>query len=490
MKTLKPVHIPSPKMREFRALVKHRKSLDQRINRLKNSIRSVFVNHGIQIDHGKRAWCSGRQHLNSFRKPIGQCAADEFWKAQLDQDLAQLDFIAEQLETAETKLDELAKDNPHVQRLMTIPGVGRKTAEVLVAAIDDPHRFRNAREVSSYIGLVPKQYQSGQTDRHGRITKRGSRLLRTMLVECAWAALRYNAWAQAVYERIHGGQKTRRKKAGIALARKLAVVAWAMMRDETDWDIARVMPECELEQGAIAVKQEPNLPAGPVHHLPKPLREPPAAGLPGRSFQRTDGGSGRGPLRRLASAPSRTATSGRAGRHERSAASTNHTSPELRIRVGGCAPPWRATPRRNEWSPGTTHTRSPFGPTGRTGSAETRPGELGTRVERLASVPSRTATSGGVGRHERSAASTNHTSPELRIAVGGGSPPRRATPRRNEWSTGTPHPRSPCGQTGRTGSAETRPRELWTPVEGLASARHLDVTNRAPRPETTQSLSR
>ena len=156
--------------------------------------------------------------------------AEEFWKAELDHDLSQLDFISKQLETVEAKLNVLAHENPHVQRLMTIPGVGRKTAEVLVAAIDDPHRFRNAREVSSYIGLVPKQYQSGKTDRYGRITKRGSRLLRTMLVACAWASLRYNAWAQAVYERIHGGQKSRRKKAGIALARKLAVVAWARER--------------------------------------------------------------------------------------------------------------------------------------------------------------------------------------------------------------------------------------------------------------------
>ena len=310
LKSLKRVHIPAPKMREFRTLVKHRKSLDQRINRLKNSIRSLFVNHGIQIDHGKRAWCSGRQHINSFRKPIGQCGAEEFWKAQLDHDLSQLDFITQQLDAVEAKLDELAGENPHIRRLMTIPGVGRKTAEVLVAAIDDPHRFRNAREVSSYIGLVPKQYQSGQTDRHGRITKRGSRLLRTMLVECAWAALRYNAWARALYERIHGGQKSRRKKAAIAVARKLAVVAWAMMRDETDWDIARVMPECGVEQGAIEVRQEPNLPAGPVRHLPKPLREQPTAGSETGRFRRTDGRSLHGPLRRLPSAPGRTATSG------------------------------------------------------------------------------------------------------------------------------------------------------------------------------------
>ena len=371
LKTLKAVHVPSPKMREFRTLVKHRKSLDQRINRLKNSIRSLFVNHGIQIDHGKRAWCSGRQHIDSFRKPIAQCAADEFWKAQLDQDLAQLDFIAKQLETVETKLDELAKENPHVQRLMTIPGVGRKTAEVLVAAIDDPHRFRNAREVSSYIGLVPKQYQSGQTDRHGRITKRGSRLLRTMLVECAWASLRYNAWAQAVYERIHGGQKTRRKKAGIALARKLAVVAWAMMRDETDWDIARLMPECELEQGAIEVKPRAELArrsgassaqaAARAADRGRPRPQLPAnrrrlvARDPAKARQRPKSNRN---LRR--SRPPRAVSR-----------QQNHTSPELRTRDGGCSPAWRATPRRNEWSPGTPHPRSPCAPTGRTGSAET-----------------------------------------------------------------------------------------------------------------------
>ena len=59
----------------------------------------------------------------------------------------------------------------------------RKTAEVIVTALDDVDRFENARQVSAYIGLVPRQYQSGETDRNGRITKRGSRLLRTMLAD-------------------------------------------------------------------------------------------------------------------------------------------------------------------------------------------------------------------------------------------------------------------------------------------------------------------
>jgi transposase len=126
--------------------------------------------------------------------------------------------------------------DPRIIRLQTIPGVGPRTAEILVACIDDPHRFKNGRQLSAYFGLVPKQHQSGETDRNGRITKRGNPLARTILVECAWASLRYNPWAKGVYERICGKQKTRKKKAGIALARKIAVIAWAMLRDGQDWN--------------------------------------------------------------------------------------------------------------------------------------------------------------------------------------------------------------------------------------------------------------
>ena len=83
-----------------------------------------------------------------------------------------------------------------MQLLQTIPGVGRKTAEVVVAYLDDPHRFQNARQVSSYAGMVPRRYQSGEMDRQGRIHKRGPRQLRSALVEAAWLMLRYNPWAE------------------------------------------------------------------------------------------------------------------------------------------------------------------------------------------------------------------------------------------------------------------------------------------------------
>ena len=265
MDALTPVHVPSPEVRQQRMLVKSRKKLDGRINRIKNSIRALFVGQGIEIDTGKRAWCLGRQRIDSFRKKLEDCGDLELWQGELDLELTQLDDLTKQMEIVEKKLETYAKANPHIKRVMTIPGVGRKTAEALVAAIDDPHRFKSARHLSSYLGMTPKQYQSGETDRSGRISKRGPRMLRSLLLECAWASTRYNAWSKLTFARIHGGSRTRRKKAGIALARKLAVVAWAMMRDETDWDSTELLPELGPEEVKLKVKRPEVRPAGELH---------------------------------------------------------------------------------------------------------------------------------------------------------------------------------------------------------------------------------
>ena len=109
-----------------------------------------------------------------------------------------------------------------------------RTAEAVVAYLNDPKRFRSGKQVSAYGGLVPRQYQSGEDDRRGRISKRGPAVLRKLLVQCAWAALRYNPWAAAIYKRLSRG-KARKKQAIVAVARKLLVRCWAMLRDGVPW---------------------------------------------------------------------------------------------------------------------------------------------------------------------------------------------------------------------------------------------------------------
>ncbi|MFC1633361.1 transposase [Planctomycetota bacterium] len=83
--------------------------------------------------------------------------------------------------------------------------------------------------------LTPKQYQSGQMERQGRISGQGNKLLRNLLVEVSWVSLRYNPWARDTYNRLLRGSPSRKKIAITALARKLVVRCWAMLRDEQDW---------------------------------------------------------------------------------------------------------------------------------------------------------------------------------------------------------------------------------------------------------------
>ena len=120
-------------------------------------------------------------------------------------------------------------------RLMAISGVGQLTALAFVAAIDDPSRIRRSRDVAD-LGLVPKRYQSGQVDYVGGISKCGDRRVRTLLYEAANVMLtRYKGqlklkdWAFAI------ARRSTMRKARVALARRLAIIMHAMLRNETEF---------------------------------------------------------------------------------------------------------------------------------------------------------------------------------------------------------------------------------------------------------------
>lgn len=135
-------------------------------------------------------------------------------------DLALLAELARQLHAVEDKLDAVAKTDTRTTRLRTIPGVGPRLSAAVVAWIDDPTRFRNARAVGSYVGLVPRRRQSGTYDRSGRVTKQGPGLLRKLLVEVAWIMRQHNPHAEVLFRKLSKGQKSRHKQAMVALARR------------------------------------------------------------------------------------------------------------------------------------------------------------------------------------------------------------------------------------------------------------------------------
>jgi transposase len=168
-------------------------------------------------------------------KPILECRCDELWRGILFLEILEYRQVVELISASEKKLDEMGKRNEKVRLIRTIPGVGPRTAETVVAHLSDPQRFTSGKQVGAYFGLVPRQFQSGESDRRGRITRRGPAIVRKLLVECSWCMLRYNGWAREVYARLSNGGKSRRKQAVVALARKLSVICWAMLRDGTAW---------------------------------------------------------------------------------------------------------------------------------------------------------------------------------------------------------------------------------------------------------------
>lgn len=230
------VPMPKKQTREWRALISYRQALVGRRVAVQNRIRAIFVGQGMAAPRGAKAWTrTGLAGMAQYAKPLSDCLPNDLWQGLLDLALKDFAHLETLIGHVEAKLDALGKADPRVRLLDTMPGMGPRTAEAVTAYLDDAQRFQTGKQVSAYAGLVPKQFQSGETDRRGRITRRGPALLRKLLVECAWCSLRYNAWARRVYLRLSSGGKVKKKQAIVALARKILVRAWAMLRDDKPW---------------------------------------------------------------------------------------------------------------------------------------------------------------------------------------------------------------------------------------------------------------
>jgi len=229
------VALPPRRIRQWKSLIGLRKRLVGERGRGQNRIRGLFVGQGLAAPVGNKAWTEvGLYGLDALAKPLTECRPEEFWRGELTLLLARHRFLDGQIHAAESALDQWAKSSPAVQLLLSVPGVGVRTAEVIATHLHERRRFKNAEEVSAYAGLVPRQYQSGICDRRGRITKRGPKLLRAAMVECAWCSLRYNRWALATWRRLTGNGLSK-KKAVIALARKLLIRCWALLKSGQPW---------------------------------------------------------------------------------------------------------------------------------------------------------------------------------------------------------------------------------------------------------------
>ncbi len=229
------VYVPSIQVRDWRQMIEGRRRLVAKRTRSKNGLRSLLRGHGIAPPRKefKNLWSKkGRMWLASAALPTAWACI------QRDLLMDELDQYDRQVALVTGELDRIVATHPGVALLRSIPGVGPRTAEAVVAYIDDPQRFSRVRQIGAYFGLVPCQDASASKNHLGHITKDGPASVRKLLIEASWQVIRHCAEARALFDRIHGGKKDRRKVALVAVAHWLSRCMLAMLRTGEWWRYA------------------------------------------------------------------------------------------------------------------------------------------------------------------------------------------------------------------------------------------------------------
>jgi transposase len=225
------LHVPSGDVRTWRELVTCRGRVIAKRTQAKNSLLTLLRCAGVVARSQPALWT--KEGLEWLRRLELSTASQRLRRDLL---LEEVEALTCQVERIEAQLNQQAKHSPAVLRLRSIPGVGARTAEAVAAFIDDPHRFRDAKAVGRYFGLVPSQDQSGDRNRLGHITREGPALVRQLVAEATWQAVRRSPTVRAYFERVRRGDPQRKKIARVATAHYLVRVMWALLKRGTTWE--------------------------------------------------------------------------------------------------------------------------------------------------------------------------------------------------------------------------------------------------------------
>ena len=200
-----------------------------------NQIRAFLIEQGIAVRTGLRALRKSLFAILENRKDEISPRTAKLIRG-LYEDWCALD---DRIETVTAEIEELSRTESKCRRLMTVPGVGPLISTAMVAAIGTGEAFDCGRDFAAWLGLVPRQHSTGGRSILGRISKRGSKYLRTLLIQAAkvllmrprnWSGYSFGAWLKTASQRLH------RNKLAVALANKLARIAWSVLHHDKAFD--------------------------------------------------------------------------------------------------------------------------------------------------------------------------------------------------------------------------------------------------------------
>jgi len=241
------LHRPALQSREVMRMLRYRHKLIKIRTMSKNSLQALALQAGVAKRSGlfTRA---GKQELDAALMSPAMQWQREHW-------LQLLQPLDQQVLEAMAWLKAQSKDDVCIARLRTHPGIGLLSALCLVHTLQPVTRFRNTRKVAAYAGFDPVERSSAEHKRFLGISKAGSRLLRHLMVEAANIAVRKDEELKRFYQRV--AARRGRPKAKVAVARKLLIRAYIMLRDEIDY--------AEFRRRAVAARlarasHRPNVP--------------------------------------------------------------------------------------------------------------------------------------------------------------------------------------------------------------------------------------
>ena len=227
------VHRRSGRQQTVQSQLNVRQELVQARTRAISLARAITRAAGLRVRNGRTETFLTR--LNALDLPAPM-------KATLLPLQSVIEVLDDELASADDQFAAIVANDAVVKRLTTLPSIGPITASAYVAALDDVKRFGGAGQVTSYLGLVPREYSSGEQQRRGRVLRSAHPHVQSLLVQAAWRMSRSSSpdtaglrtWAQAI------ARRRGKKVAMVALARRLARILFAMWRDETEYQAHRI----------------------------------------------------------------------------------------------------------------------------------------------------------------------------------------------------------------------------------------------------------
>jgi transposase len=220
----RPAHRLSDAQRQVRGRLGVREALVRTRTRHISLIRALLRQHGYRVPSGG---------AEAFIDRVAALPLPGRLRSLISPLLAVMLPLNRQFAYSDQVIDHLAAQDPRVKRLRTVPTIGPVTAAAFIASLDDAQRFRHAHQVEAYLGLVPRECSSGDTQRRGPITKVGSGRTRWLLIQAAVSLLRRRpAEAEALYTwALRIAARRGKHVAVVALARRLAGILYALLCD-------------------------------------------------------------------------------------------------------------------------------------------------------------------------------------------------------------------------------------------------------------------